>query len=540
MKLEQTIQDFKEYLERINMFNEASAILSFDSETVAPPGSVKSRAKRAGFFELEIFNMQTSTEMAAFLDALEPKLETFDDYLKGMYRISKKAYDDGIKIPPELVQEFEELTEEAVDVWKIARAENDFKLFAPYLKRLVELQKKMIDARRSLVKGNVETLLEVDSSNQSDDDSASLATKEQDRTHNYRAGGKSPYDILLNDYEFGMNIAVYDEFFSKIKATVVPLLKQIQQSKKKIEMDFVNIPVNLESQRRISVFLANKLGYDLDRGYITESVHPFCDSSNKYDVRITTRYLEADFLSSFFSIMHECGHAIYEQDIADDIATTILGEGASTGIHEGSSRFYENIIGRSMQFWEAIKDELMAYLPKDYEKITPHLFYEAVNEVKPSLIRVEADELTYNLHIMIRYEIERMLFNEDVDISELPLIWNQKYEEYLGITPPTFAEGILQDIHWAIGMFGYFPTYALGSAYAAQIAFYMAKDFSIEECIKDQDFYAISQWLEAKIYQYGSTYTPDELMKKSFGETINVDYYISYLKDKFIKLYELD
>ena len=500
MVIENTVKEFKELLGRIRMYNEAMSTLSFDGETVAPVGSARARAKRAGFFGLEIFNMKTSDEMKGYLEALAPHVDTFDDVLKGEYRIAKKSYDDGTKIPAEIVREMSELREEAAAIWGQARGENDFDKFAPYLKRLIELEKKVIE---------------------------------------YRGAGENPYDLLLDDYEDGMNMEVYDTFFAKLKESLVPLLKRIKASKKKIDKSFVNVHVDLESQKGISKLIAEKVGYNLDRGYITESTHPFCSGSNKYDVRITTRYLEDDFLSSLYSIMHECGHAIYEQNVADEIAHTLLGSGASMGLHESQSRFYENFLGRSEAFWEVMYDDLLKLLPEELQNITPHQFYEAVNEVKPSLIRVESDELTYNLHIIIRYEIERMLFTEDIDVNDLPKIWNKKYEEYLGITPPTNAEGILQDIHWSFGAFGYFPTYALGSAYAAQIAAHMAKELDLAALIKEQNFEVIKEWLTEKIHQYGKTYTPNQLMEKSFGEKFNADYYVNYLTEKYSKLYEL-
>jgi len=254
---------------------------------------------------------------------------------------------------------------------------------------------------------------------------------------------------------------------------------------------------------------------------------------------MTTRYIENDFLSSMYSVLHETGHGIYEQGIGDDIAISLLGSGASMGIHESQSRFYENLIGRRRTFWEMIRSELTPYLSEAFDHVTPHLFYEAMNEVKPSLIRVESDELTYNLHIIIRYEIERILFTEEVDVYDLPKIWNEKYEEYLGITPPTDSVGILQDIHWAMGAFGYFPTYALGSAYATQILAHMEKDFDVEAAIATQKFDVIKEWLKEKVHRFGSTYTPNGLMEKSFGETFNADYYVRYLKEKFSKLYDL-
>ena len=501
MEIEKIVTEFKAYLGRIRMYSEAMATLSFDGETVAPVGSTQARAKRAGFFGLEIFNMKTSDEMKGYLEALAPHIDTFDDVLKAYYRIAKRSYDEGTKIPAEVVREMSELQEEAASVWGQARGEDDFDKFAPYLRRLIELQRKVIE---------------------------------------YRGNGEQPYNILLDDYEDGMNMEVYDEFFGKLKETVVPLLKKIKESRKKIDMSFVNACVDLESQKEISKFIAKKLGFNLERGIIAESTHPFCSGSNKYDVRMTTRYVEDDFLSSLYSVMHESGHAIYEQNVSDEIAHTILGSGTSMGIHESQSRFYENILGRSQAFWEVMHEELLPLLPEELQSITVQQFYEAVNEVKSSLIRVESDELTYNLHIIIRYEIERMLFTENIDISDLPDIWNKKYEEYLGITPPTNALGVLQDIHWSCGAFGYFPTYALGSAYAAQITAHMEKDLDLDALIEAKDFGAIKNWLGEKIHQYGKTYTPNELMEKSFGERFNVDYYVNYLTEKYSELYELE
>lgn len=419
MAIENTVKAFKEYLGKIRMYQEAMSTLSFDGETVAPIGSTQARAKRAGFFSLELFNMTVSDEMKQYLEELAPHVDTFDDVLKGEYCIAKKAYDDGTKIPAEVVREMSELQEEAAVIWAEARKEDDFNKFAPYLKRLVKLQKDVI---------------------------------------RYRGAEENPYNLLLDDYEAGMSMKVYDE---------------------------------------------------------------------------------NDFLSSLYSVMHESGHAIYEQNIADEITHTVLGEGTSMGIHESQSRFYENFLGRSLAFWESIYDELLLLLPEELQNITPYQFYEAVNEVKSSLIRVESDELTYNLHIIIRYEIERLLFTEDIDINELPNIWNRKYEEYLGMTPSTNAEGVLQDIHWAFGLYGYFPTYALGSAYAAQIAAHMEKDLDIEALMKAQDFKAIKEWLTEKIHQHGKIYAPNQLFQRSFGEEFNADYYIKYLTKKYSKLYEL-
>ncbi|MCL2575216.1 MAG: carboxypeptidase M32 [Defluviitaleaceae bacterium] len=499
--MEQIVKDFQAFLEEMRMYGQAASIMSFDAQTVAPKASIGIRAKRSGFFSQKMFEMATGEKMKGFLDALKPYLGELDDVVTAQYRKAKKAYDDGTKIPATLVKEFSELKAKGNQAWEKARKDNDFDAFAPYLEQIVAKQKEVI---------------------------------------NYRIkDGQHPYDVVLDDFEEGMTIAIYDEFFAKLRETIVPLLKAIVNSDKKIDNAFMHEYVDIETQRKQAKFIAEKIGYDLDRGYLTEATHPFCSGSHRTDVRITTRYDENDFVSSFYSVLHECGHAIYEQSIGDDIAETALSRGTSMGIHESQSRFYENCIGRSRQFWQYITDELKGYLPESFANVVPEQFFEATNIVSPSLIRVEADELTYSLHIMIRYEIERMLFNGEIDVKDLPALWNKKYEEYLGITPPNNTLGVLQDIHWSWGLFGYFPTYALGSAYAAQFLAYIRKEMDVDALITKGDFAAITKWLNEKIHIHGSKYTPTQLMEKMGSEQLNADYYTNYLKNKYEAIYNV-
>ncbi|MCL2350347.1 MAG: carboxypeptidase M32 [Defluviitaleaceae bacterium] len=498
--MEQVIKDFVDYLGEIRMYNQAVAVMSFDSSTIAPKGSIAARAKRSGFFSQKIFEMSTSDEMKGFLEQLAPHVDTLDDITKAHYRRAKKAYDNGTKIPAHLIKEFNELKSKANAVWDKARKENDFAAFAPYLEQVIAKTKEIAGYRLE--------------------------------------EGQSLYNVLLDDFEEGMTMEAYDKFFGKLREVIVPLLKTVVNSDKKYDTEFMKAFVAKDMQEKISEFMAEKIGYDLDRGYITESTHPFCSGSHRTDVRITTRYDENDFASSFYSVLHECGHAIYEQSTSDEIAETSLSRGISSGIHESQSRFYENIIGRSLPFWKYITDELKTYLPEEFKNITPQQFYEAANQAKPSLIRVEADELTYSLHVMVRYEIERMIFSEEgVDVNDLPRIWNEKIEEYLGVVPPNDTLGLLQDIHWSWGYFGYFPTYALGSAYAAQFVAYMNKEMDVDALIEKGDFATITAWLTDKIHRHGSVYTPTQLMEKMSGEQLNGEYYAAYLKKKFEGLF---
>jgi len=499
--MEQIVKDFQELLDEIRMYRQMMSIASFDANTVAPKASIAQRAKRNGFFSKKVFEMGTGERMKGLLEALAPHKDKLDDIVAAQYRLAKKSYDQNTLMPAELVKEYNELIAKGNQAWEKAREDNDFEYFAPYLEQIVAKTKEMVGHRN---------------------------------TEN-----KPIYDMLLDDYEEGMTMEIYDEFFAKLRATIVPLLKQIVDSGKQFDNSFMHSHVPTEIQKSQAEFIAKKIGYDLDRGYITHTTHPFCSGSHRTDVRITTRYDENDFASSFYSILHECGHAIYEQSMGDDIADTNLSRGVSMGIHESQSRFYENCIGRSREFWQYITEELKGYLPQDFANITPEQFYMAANVAKPSLIRVEADELTYSLHIMIRYEIERMLFNSEVEVKDLPALWNKKYEEYLGITPPTDALGVLQDIHWSWGYFGYFPTYALGSAYAAQFLAYIREEMDVDALIAKGDFAAITKWLNEKIHTHGSKFTPEQLMEKMNGEQLNADYYCDYLQNKFKSVYGL-
>jgi len=350
MSIETTIKEFKEYLDRIHMFNGAMAVMDFDAHTIAPEGGTAARARRDGFFAQEVFSLKTSDKMKGFLDKLAPHTDKLDPVTFAMYRESKREYDKNTKIPSELVGKFQELSSKAYTVWKKAKEENDFASFAPYLRDLIAMTKEMLTYRRT-------------------DDTA-------------------PYDLLLDDYEQGMTVEIYDQFFGKLKAVVVPLLRDVMSSEKQIDKNFLYNPVPIENQRNIANFLSELVDYDLNRGYIGETEHPFCGGPDRDDIRITTHYYERQFMSSFYSVLHECGHAIYEQSVGDDVADTILDTGTSMGFHESQSRFYENVIGRSLPFWEYMTERLTAHLPAVFQAMTAQQFYEAANVAEPSLIRI--------------------------------------------------------------------------------------------------------------------------------------------------------
>lgn len=500
MTLEQCIADFKSFCEKQRALHMACAMFSWDMSTGAPKGGNPSRAKTMSLLEAEAFSMSVSDEMKGYIDRLESEKDKLDDVTRAMLRICKRDYDSFRKIPVDEMRRYAELVANAGDVWEDAKKEDDYVKFAPVLDEIIQYQIKFV---------------------------------------NYRGYEGHPYNTLLDDFEPGMTVDKLDVYFDKLKSKIVPLCKRIREEGKKIDCGFTSRPVSKEKQEKIADLLMEKTGYDLNRGMLKESEHPFTNGFGRNDVRITTNYHEDAFLSSFFSVVHECGHAIYEQNAMDEIEDTILDTGVSMGIHESQSRFYENIIGRSLAFWESIYDEIMAILGEGFKDVTAWQFYEAVNVSEPSLIRIEADELTYSLHIMVRYEIEKTLLTGAYDINDLPRLWNEKMREYLGITPPDNRSGVLQDVHWSGGMLGYFPSYSLGSAYAAQLLHYMQKDIDVFGCVRKGDLAPVTDWLKEKIHRFGSLKTPVELITAIAGEDLNADYYVDYLEEKYKKVYGL-
>jgi len=499
VRVETTVKQFKELLEKMKMLEGALGTVYFDALTGAPRGGADSRAKRMGFLQAEIFSLLVSDEMKNCLDTLAAHEDSLDEITRAMLRETRRNYEKEANIPVETVRAYSELTSKAHIVWEDAKASNDFASFAPYLERIIAMKKEMLA---------------------------------------YRGSDELPYNQLLDDYEPGQTMETLDVFFAKLKAAIVPFFKELKESGKQIDTNFKHHPVAIEAQREISDMLAEKVGYDLNRGMIRETEHPFCITiGGRDDVRITTHYHEMNFLSSFYSVIHECGHAIYEQNKKDEIAGTILDDGVSMGIHESQSRLYENVIGRSRAFWGYICDELKTKLPDQFAPVTADMLYTATNQVEASLIRIEADELTYPLHIMVRYELEKLLFSGDVDVYDLPRLWNEKMEEYLGITPPDDARGILQDVHWSEGLMGYFPSYAIGSAYAAQFWAYMEREMDVYGLIQKGEFAPITDWLKNHIHAHGLLYTPTELVHRIAGEQLNVEYYIAYLTQKFRGIY---
>lgn len=491
-------QDLMPYLEKNMAFHTAINIIDWDANTLAPEEASEYTAKAMGILSQEQFTSLINPKVKEIIEGL--KEEELSQTEKAILRRLKKEYQKSEAVPANEMREFTELAARATNVWQKAKKEQNFSLYAPYLEKIVEYKKKF----------------------------AGYSKKE----------GGSLYNVLLDGYEESFHVEELDRFFSKLKEEIIPLLKKVEQAEE-IDDSFFYQEYDIEKQKEFNVFLAEYMGFDFKRGVIAESEHPFTTSWHNHDVRITTHYYKDNLSSGILSTIHEGGHALYEQGIRDEFTQTLVGEGASCAMHESQSRFYENVLGRSEAFWEPLYPKLQDTFPKQLGQVSLGQFVRALNKVKVDFIRTEADELTYCLHIMVRYELEKQMIEEDVPVDKLPGLWNQKYQEYLGITPNNEKEGILQDVHWSMGDIGYFPSYALGNAFAAQIYHTMKKELPVEELLRKGKIAEITAYLKEHIHQYGASKEPRKMLKALTGEEFNPDYYIQYLKEKFEQVYQL-
>lgn len=498
MDYEEKMQEIKGYVRKIELLGNALAVLSWDLEVNVPPGGVKGRSEVMGYLSGEMYKLITAPQVSEYIGWLEEQ-DLKDPVDKAMLRELKKSYERTVKIPIDRYVAFSTLTSEAQAVWAEARRKNDYEMFKPYLKQIIDFEKEFVG---------------------------------------YLGYKENKYDTLLDQYEPGMTVAVLDKVFGDLRVKLMELLRKLQASGKAPDRSFLVGNYPAERQKELNHKALELMGFDFERGRVDISAHPFTTSFFNGDVRITNRYDESYFLSSLFSAMHEGGHALYEQDIPDDLYDTGLATGVSMGIHESQSRFYENMIGRSKGFWEFFYKDVVDVFP-NLSNASATDFYRAVNTVEPSLIRTEADELTYAMHIIIRYEMEKAFINDEITVDEAPQIWNDKYEEYLGIRPNSYSDGILQDTHWSGGMIGYFPSYALGNLYAAQFLHTMKQDLDVDNLLREGDLAPIHQWLKEKVHKHGSVYIPSDLVQMVTGEPLNPQYFVDYLTEKLEDVYQL-
>ncbi len=480
-------------------YGHAMAALSLDAATAAPPASAEGRGKTMAILSGIIYEMAASAETRELLEYLSAHASELDPVHRRQVEVRKKGCDQLIRIPQEEYVAYNVLVSKAEGIWRKAKVENDFAAFAPVLEEIVAYNRKFAG---------------------------------------YYDAAKLPYDALLNEFEEGLTMQTLDGFFAQLRETIVPLVHAIAQ-KPEPDTAFLTQAFPIEKQKKLSKILLDAIGIDSDKCAIAESEHPFTLGFNNHDLRVTTHYHERNLTFSMFSVIHEGGHAMYEMGVEDRYNGTCLTGGASMGIHESQSRFYENLIGRSRAFAERIFPKMLELFPEELQGVTAEDFYRAVNKAKPSLVRTESDELTYCMHIMIRYEIEKQLIGGTLEVKDVPKAWNDLYREYLGVEVPSDTLGCLQDSHWSGGMIGYFPSYALGSAYGAQMKHVLESELgSMEDLIAAGEIGKITDWLRRNIHCHGCFKKPAELFEDACGK-FDPSYFTDYLTEKFGKLYQL-
>lgn len=497
--MEKELRTFFSEYKRINAsYTLAFSTMYFDMATIAPSAGIPYRNEMMSILAGEAFAYQMNPEHLKKLETLM-KI-TKDEKLKKELALYFKELDINRNLPKDVYIRFKKTVADSEEAWQIAKERDDYKHFKQHLIQVIKAQKEVIS---------------------------------------YVEKDCSDYDYLLDRYQSGMNREKYDAFFSRIKTELLPLIQRIQKEGRKIDDSLLYQDFDLCEQEAFMQELNAYMQVDPTKCYMGTTEHPFTDFFSANEVRITTHYYKDNVLSAIFSTIHEYGHALYSLQVDETFTDTAFKNDIGFAMHESQSRLMENHIGRNKAFWEYNYPKLQAHFPKQLQQVSLDQFMTMINASKPSLIRTEADELTYPIHILIRYELEKEIFDGKVDYEHLDTMWNDKYEEYLGIRPTHDKDGILQDMHWGAADLGYFATYALGSAYAAQFYHAMQQDIDVEDALRKGEFKIISDWLKENVHRYGASLTADEILLKASGEPFNPEYYIDYLKNKFMKVYGL-
>lgn len=484
----------------IMLLEQSTALLEWDEETQAPQQAADNRSEQISLLKGLIYDRQSSDAMRDALETLRADSKKLSLEQNAVVRIYRRTYEKAVKTPKELVVALSEAASRGQQAWTRSRVDADFSAFAPYLERIIDLKRQYAEA----------------------------------------VGYEGhPYDALLDDYEPGMRTSIVDAVFTPMKESITELLSYIQ-SCEQVDDAFLYRKYPKDLQDRFGRSVLDDMGFDFTRGRLDLAVHPFTTTLGFDDIRITTRYDEPAVSSPLYSTIHEGGHALYELGASNEKTTgTVLAQGVSMAVHESQSRLWENVIGRSEEFWEHYFPLFQSMFPEQTASIDQRTFVHAINKVEPSMIRVNADEVTYSLHIILRYELEKRLIEGSLEVRDLPAAWNAGMQELLGITPADDAQGILQDVHWSAGLIGYFPTYALGNVYGAQFYEEMKKQIpELDEKIASGELRTAGKWLREQIYQHGSTYLPLELLERVTGKGLDSSAYIRYLNEKYRTLYQ--
>ena len=499
MTIQEALEKLQGYEKATFALNHATGLMYYDGATIAPKGTAELRGSTLGELSRMGYELTTAPETVEMLRTLMENREELDPVTRRKAEELWRDYDRTHRVPVEEYVAYQELSAKSDAVWHEAKEKNDFALFEPYLQQ-------MFDASR--------------------------------RMAGYWEPEKDPYETMLSTFERGLTVAQCDAFFSSLREKLVPLIQQVTAHADRVDDAPLHRDYPVAIQRQFSDFIMDVMDIDRDHCIIGETEHPFTTNFSRDDVRITTHYFADQVASSLYSVVHEGGHALYELHTGRELARTCLGNGVSMGIHESQSRFYENLLGRSRAFTAFVFPKLCELFP-ELSGHTAEEFYRAINKAEPSLIRTEADEVTYSLHVMVRYELEKRVMHGELKVHDLPGEWNKLYKEYLGVDVPDDKHGVLQDSHWSGGSIGYFPSYALGSAYGAQLLGKMKETVDVEDCLKRGDFAPINAWNREHIWQYGCLKKPGALLEQALGEKFDPTAYTRYLEEKYGELYGL-
>src|SRR5215216_5130941 len=498
--MSEKLEQLKERLGEVADIGRAASVLGWDQQVNMPPGGNEARGRQLATLSKIAQEKFITDEVGRLIDDLKQELNGGNSDEAAMLRVAGRNYDKAKRVPPAFIAEQAIVSSRAFEAWVEARSKSDFSIFRPHLEKVLELVHKYIS---------------------------------------FFPPAEHPYDTLLDDYEPGMKTADVKTIFDGLRPKQVELIKAIT-SRKQVKDDFLYKKYNEKKLMDFGEDVISKFGYDWSRGRQDKAPHPFETTFSVNDVRITTRYEDDNPLATLFSTMHEAGHAMYEQGINPAYERTPLLGGTSLAVHESQSRMWENLVGRSLPFWEYFYPSLKNIFPAQLDGVSLKSFYKAINKVEPSFIRVNADEATYNLHIMLRLELEIGMVEGTMAVKGLPEIWNTKMQEYLGITPPDDAQGVLQDIHWSGGAIGYFSTYALGNLVSAQWWEQINKDIpDLSDQIRKGNFSELLAWLRKNIHQHGQKYEPQRLVQAVTGSKITPEPYVRYLTKKYSEIYGL-
>jgi carboxypeptidase Taq len=491
---ESTYEQFLDHVRRLHYVEDAGGILNWDQQVMMPDAGTPARAKQTSAISTLHHDLLTDDDLAEWLEELDDA--DLDPEQEAVVREVRRDHERATKVPADLVERISEASSNALPVWKEAKAEDDFDAFADTLEELVELRREY------------------------------AAAIDPDR---------DPYEVLFEEYEPYLGVDTAEAVLTDLRDALVPLIDDIADSDVTLADPFEGT-YDDDTQHGLVETALDTLGYDWDRGRLDTAPHPF-SMGTQFDARVTTRFTPEDPLDALGSTIHEFGHATYTLGLPQEEYGTPLGDNRDLSVHESQSRFWENHVGRSRPFWEFFAETANDHLGTD---ATAQQFYEASNEVyDDNLIRVEADELTYHMHIIVRFEIERDLIRGDLDVADVPAVWNDKMEEYLGVRPDTDAEGCLQDIHWTNGAFGYFPTYTLGSVLAAQLDHYARQDIDgFDDHVRDGEFGPIHDWLTENVHQHGARYRTDDLVREATGDAFSAEHFLDYVDEKYRALYD--